>query len=330
MAKLSPPSRPIKSLLVGAMLMLLLLVLAGPFFIPVPPLENTFSPEELADPDSHFIEVNGLNIHYKTRGAGEPVFLLFHGFSANVCTWQQVMTPLARMGTVVAYDRIASGLTQRVLPEDWKDENPYAPSQQVAQAIGLMDALGIKKAIFIGSSAGGTIALQTALAHPDRVTGLILVDTPVYGGTGAPGWLVPLFKTPQMDHVGPLLSRWLETQGQKLLELAFHDANRAPAELRLGYQKTFQVTNWDLALWELTKATHPTDIANQLHTLSVPTLVLTGDDDRIVDPELSRQLADDIPGATFKIIPDCGHLPHEERPSLFLEAVQIFAADILK
>ena len=327
MTKFSPLSRRIKRLFIGVVLVFLLLLLAGPFFIPVPPLENTYSPEELADPDSHFIDVHGLNIHYKTRGHGEPVFLLFHGFSANVCTWQHVMTPLARMGTVVAYDRIASGLTQRMVPGDWQGENPYAPSQQVSQAIGLMDALGIEKAIFIGSSAGGTIALQTALAHPDRVTGLILVDTPVYGGTGAPGWMLPLFKTPQMNHVGPLLSRWLGTQGGKLLELAFHDPNRAPAELRLGYQKTFQVTNWDLALWELTKATHPTDLQNQIHTIAVPTLVLTGDDDRIVSPDLSRQLANNIPGATFKIIPECGHLPHEERPSLFLEAVQIFVAE---
>ena len=129
------------------------------------------------------------------------------------------MTPLARMGTVVAYDRLASGLTQRVVPGDWQGENPYSPSQQVAQAIGLMDALGIKKAIFIGNSAGGNVALQTALAHPDRVTGLILVGATVYGGAGAPGWLLPLFKTPQADHLGPLSARWLESQGEKLLEV---------------------------------------------------------------------------------------------------------------
>jgi len=312
------------------MLVLVLLVLAGPFFIPIAPLENTFSAEELADPDSRFVEVNGLKIHYKIRGQGEPVFLLFHGFSANVCTWQNVMTPLTRIGTVVAYDRLASGLTQRLLPGDWQGENPYSPAQQVAQAIGLMDALGIEKAIFIGNSAGGNVALQTALAHPERVGALILVGATVYGGAGAPGWLLPLFKTPQMDHLGPLSARWLESQGERLLELAWHDPKRASPEIREGYKKTFQVTNWDLALWELTKATHPTGLPDQLHTLSVPTLVLTGDDDRVASPELSRKLAKDIPGATFKIIPECGHLPQEERPALFLEAVQKFVAEIHK
>lgn len=310
-------------------LLILLLVLAGPFLIPVPPLKNTFTPEELADPDSRFIEVDGLKFHYKTQGEGEPVFLLFHGFSANVFTWHNVMAPLARMGTVVAYDRIASGLTQRVIPGEWQGENPYTPAQQVAQVIGLMDALGIEKAIFIGNSAGGNIALQTAQAHPDRVSALILADAAVYGGAGAPGWLLPLFKTPQADHLGPLSARWLEAQREKLLELVWHDPDRASPEIRKGYQKTFQVTNWDLALWELTKATHPTDVVKRLHTVTVPTLVVTGDHDRIATPELSRQLAEDIPGATLQIIPECGHMPQEERPSLFMEAVQIFMTENL-
>jgi pimeloyl-ACP methyl ester carboxylesterase len=324
MVNSSPTSRRIKRLLFWTGLVLLLLVLVGPFLIPVPALDNTFSPGELADPDSRFIEVNGLNIHYKTRGQGEPVFLLFHGFSSNVYTWQHVMDPLSRMGTVVAYDRLASGLTHRVLPGDWQGENPYTPSQQVAQVIGLMDALGIEKAVFIGNSAGGTIALQAALAHTDRVTGLVLVDAAVYGGTGAPAWLLPLLKTPQAEHVGPLLPRWLKSRGEALLNLAWHDPDTAPSDLREGYLKTFQVTDWDRALWELTKATHPTDVQDRLRTVSVPTLVVTGDDDRIVSPESSRQLARDIPGAVFRVFPACGHLPQEECPSLFLEAVQRF------
>ena len=149
MAKTNSTARRIKRLLAGLGLMLLLLVLAGPFFVPVHPLKNTFTPEELADPDSLFVKVDDLKFHYKTKGQGKPVFLLFHGFSANVFTWHSVMEPLARLGTVVAYDRIASGLTQRVIPGEWQGESPYTPAQQVAQAIGLMDALEIKKAIFI-------------------------------------------------------------------------------------------------------------------------------------------------------------------------------------
>lgn len=61
------------------LLVLLFLLLVSPFLVPVPPLEGTVPPEALADPDSRFVEINGLNVHYKMRGAGEPVFVLLHG-----------------------------------------------------------------------------------------------------------------------------------------------------------------------------------------------------------------------------------------------------------
>jgi len=156
--------------------------------------------------------------------------------------------------------------------------------------------------------------------HPSRVTGLILVDAAVYEGTGAPAWLFPLFKTPQGEHMGPLLARSLAARGEEILSLAWHDPSLAPSDIRQGYQNPFQVTNWVLALWELTKATRPTGLADQLHTISVPALGVTGDDDRIVSPELSRQLAQDIPGATFQMFPQCGHLPPGRMPFPFPES----------
>lgn len=60
-----------------------LTLLVGPFLVPVPPLPDTVPPQELADPDSQFIEINGQSLHYKQYGTGEPVFLLLHGFASN-------------------------------------------------------------------------------------------------------------------------------------------------------------------------------------------------------------------------------------------------------
>ncbi len=67
-------------------IILLLILLIGPFLIPVPPLENTKSIDELKDPDSLFIEVNNINVHYKKYGDGEKVFILLHGFGASLIT----------------------------------------------------------------------------------------------------------------------------------------------------------------------------------------------------------------------------------------------------
>jgi pimeloyl-ACP methyl ester carboxylesterase len=135
-----------------------LAVLVGPFLVPVRPLKGTVPPEQLADADSRFIDVNGVKMHYKTLGSGEPALILLHGFAASTFNWRAVMAPLAELGTVVAYDRPSSGLTERPLPGDWTGESPYSPDAQVAQLVGLMDALGISQAVLIGNSAGGTVA----------------------------------------------------------------------------------------------------------------------------------------------------------------------------
>ena len=135
----------------------ILLLLVVPYLIPEPPLENTVPPEELADLDSRFIEVNGLRVHYKNYGQGEPVFILLHGFGASLFSWREITDPLSQYGTVIAYDRPAFGLTER--PLAWDGENPYNPQAQVELVIGLMDQLNIEKAILVGNSAGGTISI---------------------------------------------------------------------------------------------------------------------------------------------------------------------------
>ncbi|MGQ9833574.1 MAG: alpha/beta fold hydrolase [Candidatus Villigracilaceae bacterium] len=301
---------------------LLLLVLVGPFLVPVPPLEGTVPAEQLADPDSRFIEINGLTVHYKITGQGEPTFVLLHGFGASLFSWREVMTPLAEYGTVIAYDRPAFGLTER--PLEWSGESPYSPQAQVALVIGLMDALNVEKAILVGNSAGGTIAMQTALAYPNRVQALILVDPAVYAGGGAPAWVRPLLKTPQMKRVGPLIARQIQARGPELIELAWHDPSKITPEIIEGYQKPLQVENWDKALWYLTVSSEESGLAERLGELTLPTLVITGDDDRIVPTEQSLQLADTLPNAALVVIPQCGHLPHEEHPDLFMQAVTDF------
>ena len=97
---------------------LLMIILVGPLLIPIRAAKGTQPVQSLADPDSLFIEVNNINVHYKTRGSGEPVFILLHGFGANVFTWSKVIEPLSAYGRVIAYDRPAFGLTERIV--EWE------------------------------------------------------------------------------------------------------------------------------------------------------------------------------------------------------------------
>jgi pimeloyl-ACP methyl ester carboxylesterase len=313
---------------IGIILAIFLLVaIVGPLVIPMPPLTDLAPVEELADPDSRFIEVNGISVHYKIYGSGEPVMILMHGFGASLFSWREVVDPLSQLGTVIAYDRPAFGLTERLMRENWAQGNPYTPEANRALLFGMMDALGVQQAILIGNSAGGRLAVQAALERPERVAGLVLVDAAVFtGGRSMDGFTRFLFNTPQMMRLGPIFARSIAgEQGDAFIQTAWHDPSKITPEITEGYRKALRMDNWDRALWEFTLAgSGSEDLSTRLSELSMPVLVVAGDDDRIVPTADSRRLGAEIPGAQLVVFPACGHVPQEECPAEFLKAVQPF------
>jgi pimeloyl-ACP methyl ester carboxylesterase len=301
---------------------LVLIILVGPFLVPVPPAPGTVSPQQLADPDSHFIEINAINVHYKIMGQGEPFIVLLHGFGASLFSWHAVMEPLSQSGTVIAYDRPAFGLTER--PMIWEGENPYSPRASVDLLLGLLDHFNIQRAILIGNSAGGTVAMQFALQHPDRVQALILVDPAVYEGGGGPSWLRPFYNTPQMNHLGPLIVRSIQKSGLDLIKTAWYDPTKITQETWDGYTKPLRADNWDRALWYFTAASQSSGLPDHLSEFALPVLVITGDTDKIIPSTDSVRLAGVIPGAKLVIIQQAGHVPQEEQPVLFMQTVDEF------
>ncbi len=323
--------RTLGRVLLAILLVLVLLVVVGPFLIPVRPLSGLLPPQQLADSDSRFIEVNGLTVHYKTAGSGGPLILLLHGFGANLSSWNKVMAPLAELGTVVAFDRPAFGLTERPVGAElaaWPGPNPYSPDAQAELVVALIEALGYERAVLVGNSAGGTVSMHTYLRYPDRVQGIVFVDAAIYTGGGAPGWIRPLLDTPQVSRLGPLVSRSFIGQGERLIELAWHDPAKLTAEDLAAYRKATQVENWDRALWEFTRASRDLGLGERVRDVRVPALVVTGDDDLIVPTEESVRLAGELPGAELVVFPACGHVPQEECPAAFLAAVMGFVTRI--
>ncbi len=307
---------------------LLVLLLVGPFLVPIPPLEGTVPPKTLADADSRFIELAGVNVHYKLTGAGAPTFLLLHGFGASTYSWHKVMEPLSDWGTVIAYDRPAFGLTER--PLTWDGVNPYDTEAQVTIVLGLLDTYGADEVILVGNSAGGTLAVYTALLYPERVKALILISPALYTGGGAPSFVRPLLHTPQLRRLGPLVTRQLLARGDALVESAWHNPALLTAEDRDGYTRPLQAENWDKALWEMTLAAGYPDLVAQLDALTLPVLVITGDDDRIVPTADSSRLAGELPNAELLVVPQCGHVAHEECPAAVMQAIEVFLAALDK
>ncbi len=310
--------------LLGGVLGLAVLIGGLPLFLPFPRLRGTVPPEQLADADSQFMEVNGIRVHYKQMGQGEPVIVLLHGFAASVYSWREVMEPLSHVGTVIAFDRPSSGLTERPMAGEWTGASPYSVSGQADLTMAILDRLGVEKAVLVGHSAGGTVATVAALRYPQRVEKLVLVDPAVYQSRELPRWVGPVLASRQMRWYGPLFMRSITRWGEEMLVTAWHDPSAITEKVRAEYRKPLQAENWDRALWELVVARESLDLGGQVAKLDLPTLVITGDDDRIVPAESSVRLAGALPQAELVVIRDCGHLPQEERPQEFLDAVLPF------
>jgi pimeloyl-ACP methyl ester carboxylesterase len=299
---------------------LILLAVVLPLIIPIPKLVTKHA-SALADQDSQFMDINGIQVHYKQTGDGSPDIILLHGFGASVFSWKEVMEPLSSLGTVYAYDRPGFGFTERPLLSDWQGENPYSLSGQVKMLQDFMDQKGIERAVLVGNSAGGTVATQFALEHPERVVSLVEVDAALVGSdsSGLSSWQKQLLNTPQAERLGPLLMRSICKWGTELIRTAWHEPAKITPGVVEGYQKPLQADGWDMALFEIFKAREAQDLTSRLKDINLPVLVITGDDDRIIPTADSIRLASMIPGAELAVLADCGHVPQEECPQEFLK-----------
>jgi len=276
-------------IIVAAVTIALLVV---PFLIPISPLTGTFPPEMLGNADSRFVELNGINVHYTVRGSGEPVIILLHGFGAYLFSFDPVLEELAEYGTVIAFDRPAFGFTARPILDSWSGPNPYTSEFASDLTIALMDSLGVAKAILVGHSAGGAVAMLTYYRHPERVQALVMEDAAIFGSGGAPSYISALAWLPQVQRLGPLLVRSIAgDSGISTIYLAWHDDSKVSPDTIEGYKRPLMAKDWDYALWQFTVAAHPLNLDLNLTAISVPTLVITGDDDQIIPTSESVKLA---------------------------------------
>jgi len=148
------------------------------------------------------------------------------------------------------------------------------------------------------------------------------------GGYERSGILRWLATTPQGRRVGPWLARASYGLLARVLDAAWHDPELPDAATVAGYERPLGVRNWERAFWELTFAPKGGGLLDALPQLKVPVLYVTGDDDRIVPADGTKEAAKLTPGSTLVVVAECGHLPHEEKPQEFLAAIEAFLAQI--
>lgn len=304
------------------------LLLVGPFLIPVNSsgtLTNVEASATQFGDESKFIEAVGHDVHYLS--AGDPnsdrLILLLHGFGANVSTWDLVLDDLGAAGFVVAYDRAAFGFTER--PESWLGTNPYSSAGQLEVIQAMIDNFGQgKEVVILGHSAGGNLAAAFAAANPESVDELILLAPAVYTTGGGPSWLNWIYDIPQLNHVGPALVSSIATSGLDLLDESYYDKSLVTDELKAKYTAPLKIIGWEKAFWNFNKAPRNTGVDQNLAALTMPTLVITGDNDSVVATQDSVRLAGELPNAELVVVKYCGHLPNEEKPQEFLAAIAGF------
>jgi pimeloyl-ACP methyl ester carboxylesterase len=266
-----------------------------------------------AAPPSQFAAVDGMRVHYRDRGQG-PAIVLLHGSNASLFTWEGWVETLARDHRVVTLDLPGHGLTG-------PDPEARYSAQEMADFLDrFATALHLERFSLAGNSMGGGVALCYALAHPDKLDKLILVDAHAY--PQAPPLVLRLYATPIVGNI----ARWVtprfavaksvrdvygdparvtSEQVDRYDDLLLRDGNREATRLRLSQRR-------DDGL--------PARLGN-IHT---PTLIIWGSRDRWILPANGERLAHDIPGAHLIMLDGLGHIPMEENPKASVTPVAAF------
>jgi 3-oxoadipate enol-lactonase len=250
------------------------------------------------------INVGSAEIAYELSGpTGAPVVLLSHCFCADHVFWDPHLEACAGF-QVLRYDTRGHGRSSR-------PPGPYTLDQLAGDAIALLDGLKIQKVHFVGVSMGGMIGQTLALAHPERLHSLSLVNTtPLYSDAQRKAW---------RDRAAEVLDQGIEGVHEGLMRRWFTD--EAIAVDNAGYKymaeivRKFSPESFDA----VTAAMCQLDTTDRLRHISAPTLIVGAPEDPGVPPELSKMLATEIPDSELHWLSPARHLATLEHTIKFNE-----------
>jgi 3-oxoadipate enol-lactonase len=251
----------------------------------------------------------GVRLAWEEAGEGPPV-LLIHGLGYDRRGWGPLATILAERFRVVVFDNRGVG-------ESDAPPGPYSIPQMAADAAAILDYAQVERVHLVGTSLGGMIAQELALRRPERISALVLSSTTPGGAAAFPipppsaALYAAFADEPSHENLRSVVENALSRQAvatkPALVEEIFRYRLAHPPRLESWLAQAAAGSGFS-ALAELP-------------TLEVPTLVIHGADDNVVDPRNSTLLAQAIPGAELVLMPDTGHLGFWERPFDFAAAV---------
>lgn len=274
---------------------------------------------------SRYVDLpGGVRMHYRDEGRPNgPPLLLIHGFSASLHTWEPWVRELGDTYRLVSIDLPGHGLTQA--PAGYQ-----ASIETLGGAVeNFVRVQGLTRFAIAGSSMGGNIAWEYALAHPDQIEALILVNASGWPDARVPsGDEEPLvFRLIRDPLIGPLIrdldSTRLIRQG---LEASFFDPAFVDDDMVARYSDMSRAPGHRDVLLQLSSGFRTRNFAtpDRLAPLAMPVLILHGDADRLVPPAHSGLFAEAISGSERILYEDVGHIPQEEIAERSAQDVRAF------
>jgi pimeloyl-ACP methyl ester carboxylesterase len=253
------------------------------------------------------IERNGVKIHFEDVGLGPPV-VLGHSFLCSGEMWSPQVPVLAKRHRVINIDERGHGQSANLT-------EAFDLYDMVDDVLAVLDHLEIESAVWAGLSIGGMVAMRAAITVPNRVAGLILVDT----------------------HAGPeSLYKKIKYRAMALGVRTIGVQPFLPAISKLMFGVTTRRRNPDLVTaWKVRFASvdvpsmllgldalvRRDSVVDKLRSVVAPSRVIVGDEDGSLPPVLSREIASALPNASLVVVPEAGHLSALEKPEAVTEAM---------
>jgi uncharacterized protein (TIGR04551 family) len=253
-----------------------------------------------APAEATFVEVGGVHVRYREAGTG-PAVVLVHGYGASSDSWLTVIPRLAAHHRVIAIDLKGFGWTSR-------PDGDYGPAAQAKLVWGVLDALNVTDVAIVGHSWGSSVALEMAVAHPDRTRRVALYDAYVY------------------DDQVPSFLRWAQTGGigELLFGLFYRERIEDRAPLAYFDERWITQARVDRVEDEMSRpgavaaalaaarGHHFGLLHAALRSFTKPVLLLWGENDEVTPVRFGHRLVNELTDAELKVYPRCGHIPMVE------------------
>lgn len=281
------------------------------------------SPDQRSEVAMHSFDYHGISIKYTDEGAGRPLIFL-HGFGASSYSWRYLTRHFSENYRVIAVDLKGFGLSDKPF------DNRYSLREQALIIKSFIENKSLRDVVLVGNSFGGAVAMMTCLEFSgpqSPIRKMVLIDSPA-SRQDMPN-IFALLRTPPFNWLAislmpPRVAAWAT------LEKDYFNSSKISDEAVLVYASYLKLPGARSALLRTAEQLVPPNlnhILERYREVTMPVLILWGEEDRTIPLSTGRLLASEIRNSRLMVIPNCGHLPQEECPEQTIEFISDFLSD---